>query len=216
MLLELRRDISVKNYSLVTLIGAVLIATICFDDPHLYYYKRVIYVIFLYFSLYQLATFYFNRKEKMKQVAMPSFYKTYIYIFVSFIFLNLIVDCFNPAFSIITLLNHPYGVMAVVPVFAFKVGYQTTDTDKIFNLLFYMSIGFLIFIVFPIKGNNIYNAAMACYASVLPLFVFSLVKKKYRIYSVILLGLGFLLSEVSDSRTIVLRIILFTGLFILL
>jgi hypothetical protein len=145
---------------------------------------------------------------------MPAFYNRYLYIFLIFIGVNLIVDWFNPAFNLVTILNHPLALMAVVPVFAFKVGYQTTDSDKVFKLLFYISIAFLIFFLFPIKGNNIYNASLNCYASVLPFFAFTLIEKKYRLYAVILLGLGFLLSTVSESRTIVLRVLLFGLLFV--
>jgi hypothetical protein len=203
-----------RNYSLVSLLIAVLIATIFFDDPHLYYYKRIIYVIFLYFSLYQLLIFNYSRSEKRLQVKMPSFYNKYITIFIVFIFINLVVDYFNPRFNLVTLLNHPLSLMAVVPVFAFKIGFQTEDTDKVFKILFYISIAFVFFFIFPIKGNNIYNASIACYAAVLPLLIFTLIQKKYRVYAFILIGLGFLLSDASESRTIILRILIFSVLFV--
>jgi hypothetical protein len=208
-----KKDILLKNYSLVSFLLAVLIASIFFDDPHLYYYKRIVYVIFLYFSLYQLFIFNYGGYEKKLQVEMPKFYPVYIKIFFIFIAYNLLVDLLNPTFNLITLLNHPLALMAIVPVFAFKIGHQTTDTEKIYKLLLFISVAFLVFIVFPVKGNNIYNAAMTCYASVLPLFVFTLAKRKNSLYVIILLVLGFLLSQVSESRTIILRILLFSVLF---
>lgn len=198
---------------MVGLLIAALVAGIFFDDPHLYFYKRVIYVTFLYFVIYQLFLFNYSKKNRFQHVTMPAFYKPYIRIFLAFILFELIIDFFNPAFSIVTLLNHPLALMAVVPIFAFKVGYQTTDAEKIYKLLYGISFFFLLFLVVPIKGNNIYNAAISCYVAVLPFLAFSIVKKKHLLYAIILLGLGFLLSEVSDSRTILLRIVLFIGLF---
>ncbi|MDP9041993.1 MAG: hypothetical protein M3N30_08420 [Bacteroidota bacterium] len=212
--MPITKKASIKNYSLVNFFVAALISSIFFDDPHLYFYKRVVYLIFLYFFLFQLMIFNYRREETRFHVPMPAFYAGYITIFLIFIAVNLIVDLNNPAFNLITILNHPLALMAVMPVFAFKVGYQTSDDDKVFNILFYISIAFLIFFLFPLKGNNVYNASLTCYASVLPFFAFTLVKKKYRVYAFILLGLGFLLSTVSESRTIILRVLLFGLLFI--
>ena len=203
-----------RNYSLVGLLVSVLISSIFYDDPHLFYYKRVVYVIFLYFSIYQLLIFNYGKDQSRKSVRMPAFYSRYIHVFLIFIFLNLIGDFFNPKFNLVTILNNPFSLMAVVPVFAFKVGYQTTDDDKVFKILYYISLFFLLFLLFPVKGNNIYNASIACYASVLPLLAFALVKKQKRIYAIILVCLGLLLSEVSDSRTIILRILMFSTLFV--
>jgi hypothetical protein len=203
-----------RNYSLVSILTAVLIATIFFDDPHLFYYKRVIYVIFLYFTLFQLFIFNHSKSEKRLHVRMPSFYPKYLTIFFVFIVINLIVDYFNPKFNLITLLNHPLGLMAVVPVFAFKIGFQTEDTEKVFKILYYITIGFVIFFIFPIKGNNIYNASLACYAAVLPFFIFTLIQKQYRVYAIGLIALGFLLSSASDIRTIILRSLIFCVLFV--
>ncbi len=202
------------RFSLQVFFFCVLSASIFFDDPHLYYYKRVIYVIFMGISLWQLYLFNFGKSSVKTHIPMPGFYKTYINIFICFILYNLVVDCFNPAFSLITQLNHPLAALAVVPVFAFKIGYQTSDLSKFIRLLFVTCLLFGFLFLFPIAGKNVHAQALACYYAVIPLFLFSFEKKEYRLFCIFLLILGFGFSQVSESRTIILRILLFTGLLV--
>lgn len=145
---------------------------------------------------------------------MPGFYKNYINLFLVFIAYNLVVDFFNPTFSIVTQLNHPFALLAVVPVFAFKIGYQTMEINKFIKFLFYTCLLFCLLFFLPIPGKNIHGQAIICYYAVIPLFIFSIVIKKYRLFSIALLLICFYFSHVSENRTIILRILLFFGLLV--
>lgn len=202
------------KFSLSIFFYCVLFASIFFDDPHLFYYKRVIYIIFVAISLWELYLFNFKKTSRQEYIKMPGFYKNYIILFCLCISYNLIVDFFNPSFSLVTLLNHPYSVLAIVPVFAFKIGYQTKRIEEFVKFLFFTCLMFYPVFFFPIPGRNIQGQAVVCYYAAIPLFIFSIVAKKYRLFAIVLLVMGFYLSQVSETRTIILRIILFMGLFV--
>jgi hypothetical protein len=205
-----------KKYSLTFFFFCVLVATIFFDDPHLYYYKRIVYIFFLVLSSWELYLFYYKRKTTTEDGAMPRFYRVYRQIFAVFILYNLIVDFRSPTFSVVTLLNHPLAVLAVVPVLAFPLGYQAskTEIDKFIRFLLFTGILFCLLFVFPIQGKNIYAQGVACCYAVLPLSLFALERKKYRLFALLLIVLSVFFSQVSESRTIVLRMLLFFGLLL--
>ena len=202
-----------RKFSLKYLLGFVLVATIFFDDPHLYYYKRVIYLIFMLLSVYELYLFYFNRQPEEGDLPMPAWYPVWAWLFLLFFGYNLIVDLRNPGFSLVTQLNHPLAALMVVPVLAFKVGYQTSDIKPFIRFLFGTCLLFCFFFVVPIQGTNIYTQGLTCCYAVLPLAIFAIDGKRYRPFIVVLVILSVLYSQVSESRTIVLRILLFFGLF---
>src|SRR5579872_2331858 len=207
-----------KQFSLLFFFSSVLIATIFFDDPHLFYYKRIIYVVFMGLSIWQLYLFHYAKKteEQLHGLRLPRWYPVYISLFIAFVLYALFLDIRNPAFSLVTMLNHPLAFLAVVPVFAFRVGYQTVDIniDKFIKFLLVTAILFCLLFILPINGTNIYSQGSACCYAVLPLSLFAMDRKKYRLFVVLLLGLSVVFSHVSESRTIVLRIILFFGLLV--
>jgi len=203
-----------NKFNLTLLLGFVLVATIFFDDPHLYYYKRVIYVIFMGLSLWQLYLFYFKRPAQPTDLAMPSWYKPWMFLFTLFILYNLIVDLRNPRFSLITELNHPLAALAVVPVLAFRIGYQTENEKQFVNFLLGTGLLFVFFFIVPIQGTNIYTQGLACCYVVAPLAIFAIVYRKYRLFVLLLIVLSMVFSQQSESRTIVLRIMLFFGLLV--
>jgi hypothetical protein len=207
-----------KKFSLLFFFSCVLIATIFFDDPHLFYYKRIIYVIFMGLSIWQLYLFHQEKKieQQLYGHAMPRWYSIYISLFIAFILYGIFLDIRNPAFSLVTMLNHPLALLAVIPVFAFRVGYQTVDAgiDKFIKFLLVTGILFCLLFILPINGTNIYSQGSACCYAVLPLSLFAMDRKKYRPFVLLLLGLSVVFSQVSESRTIVLRIILFFGLLV--
>jgi len=207
-----------KKFSLTFFFFCVLVATIFFDDPHLYYYKRIIYIIFLLLSAWELYLFYYKRSDKAEDLERPRWYRVYMQLFLVFILFNLIVDFRNPTFSLITLLNHPLAALAVVPVLAFPVGYQASkeSIDKFIKFLLFTGGLFCLLFIFPIQGKNIYSQGVACCYAVLPLSLFALDRKKYRIFTFLLIVLSVFFSQVSDSRTIVLRMLLFFGLLVAL
>ena len=49
-----------RKFSLNYLLGFVLVATIFFDDLHLFFYKRVVYVVFMLLSLWYALPFLFQ------------------------------------------------------------------------------------------------------------------------------------------------------------
>ena len=202
------------KFSLIFFFSCVLIATVFFDDPHLYYYKRIIYIAFMVLSAWQLYLFRYKRPDRIDDLAMPRWYPVWLNLFIVFILYNLVVDLRNPTFSLVTLLNHPLAVLAVVPVLAFRVGYQTVNIDKFVKFLLITGFLFCLLFVFPIQGKNIYAQGVACCYAVLPLSIFAIDKKKYRVFAVVLIIMSIFFSQVSDSRTIVLRIMLFFGLLV--
>jgi len=203
-----------RKFSLTIFLGCVLVATIFFDDPHLFFYKRIVYVIFMALSLWQLYLFYFKRPEEDTDLPMPSWYKPWMYLFTVFIVCNLIVDIRNPRFSLITELNHPLAALAVVPVLAFRIGYQTENEKQFVKFLLGTGILFCFFFVFPIQGKNIYTQGLACCYVVVPLSIFAIIYKRYRFFVLLLIFLSVIFSQQSESRTIILRILLFFGLLI--
>ena len=203
-----------RKFSLTFFLGCVLVATIFFDDPHLFFYKRIVYCIFMGLSLWQLYLFYFKRPEEETDLAMPSWYKPWMYSFSIFVAYSLFVDLRNPGFSMVTQLNHPLAALAVVPILAFRIGYQTSDEKKFIKFLLGTGILFCIFFVIPIQGRNIYTQGLACCYVVIPLTIFSLVYKKYRIFVLLLILLSVVFSQQSESRTIILRMMLFFGLLV--
>ena len=201
-----------RKFSLNYLLGFVLVATIFFDDPHLYYYKRVVYLVFMLLSCWQLYLFYFSRQKQESDLPMPSWYSVWAWLFLVCVGYNLIVDLRNPDFSLVTQLNHPLAALLVVPVLAFRIGYQTVDIKPFVRFLLWTCLLFCFFFVVPIQGTNIYTQGLTCCYAVLPLAIFAIDGKKYRGFIVLLLSAAY--SQVSESRTIVLRMLLFFGLLV--
>ncbi|HWB90665.1 MAG TPA: hypothetical protein VG605_02390 [Puia sp.] len=203
-----------RKFSLTFFLGCVLVATIFFDDPHLFFYKRIIYCVFMGISLYQLYLFYFKRPAQDTDIEMPAWYKPWMYMFSIFIAYNLLVDVRNPAFSLVTELNHPLAALAVVPILAFRIGYQQENERQFVRFLLGTGILFCFFFVFPIQGKNIYTQGLACCYAVIPLAIFAIIYRKYRLFVLLLIVLSFIFSQQSESRTIILRILLFFGLMV--
>jgi hypothetical protein len=203
-----------NKFKLTLLLAFVLVATIFFDDPHLFFYKRIIYVIFMGLSLWQLYLFYFKRPPEDTDLSMPSWYKPWMFLFTVFVIYNLIVDLRNPKFSLITELNHPLAALAVVPVLAFRIGYQQSNEKEIVKFLLGTGILFCFFFIFPIQGKNIYTQGLACCYVVVPLAIFAIAYRRYRLFVLLLIALSVVFSQQSESRTIILRIMLFFGLLI--
>jgi hypothetical protein len=203
-----------KKFSLPFFFFSVLVGTIFFDDPHLYYYKRIIYILFLLLSGWELYLFYYKRPDTAGDLPLPRWYPVYMKLLIVFVLFNLVVDFRNPTFSLVTQLNHPLAVLAVIPVFAFRVGYQATkkDIDQFVRFLLFTGFLFCLLFIFPIQSKNIYSQGVACCYAVLPLSLFALDRKKYRIFALVLIILSVFFSQVSDSRTIILRMLLFFGL----
>ena len=203
-----------RKFSLNIFFFSTLVATIFFDDPHLYFYKRIIYVIFMGLSLWQLYLFYFKSAPDEEALPMPAFFKPWMYLFTAFIAYNLFVDLRNPGFSLITELNHPIALLAVVPVFAFGMGYQTKDIKPFIRFLVVTAFLFILFTVVPLQGRNVSGPGLVCCYCVLPLTIFALYKKKYRLFALLLIGVSFVFSQIAESRTVILRIMIFFGLLI--
>jgi hypothetical protein len=203
-----------QKFSLNLFFFFVLVATIFFDDPHLYYYKRIIYVIFMALASWQLYLFYFKRPVEETDLPMPAWYKPWIWSVALFTAYNLVVDLRNPQFSLVTELNHPLAALAVVPLLAFRIGYQTSDEKKFVKFLLGTGLLFCFFFVVPIQGRNIYSQGLACCYVIIPLSIFAIVYRKYRIFVLLLIVLAFVFSQQSQSRTIILRIMLFFGLLV--
>jgi len=203
-----------KKFSLTYFFFFVLVATMFFEDPRLYLYKRLIYIFFMVLSGWELYLFYFKRPEGPEDPALPRFFPIYLNLVLLFTAYNLVIDFLNPNLNVITLLNHPLAVLAIMPIFAFKVGYLTEDIEKVVKFLMIAAVLFGVFFILPLPGVNKYTPALTCYYAVVPLTAFALYKKKYRLFVVGLIVLSAVFSQVSQSRTTLLRIILFFGLLV--
>lgn len=201
-----------RKFSLTLFLSCTLIATIFFDDPHLFYYKRIIYVIFMAFSLYQLYLFYWRRPSQEEDLPMPAFYKPWMGLLTVFVAYGLLIDLLNPRFSLVTELNHPFAVLAVVPLLAFRVGYQIDNERTLYRFVVGTGILFCFFFVFPLQGKNIYTQGLACCYAVIPFTIFAVIYKRLRLLALLLIILSMIFSQQSESRTIILRIMLFFGL----
>jgi hypothetical protein len=201
-----------KKFSLVYLFIFALAASIFFDDPRLFLYKRIIYLICVVLSVWELYLFY-KKNPSDGDLALPRFYPIFMSLFLIFIAYNLVVDFLNPAFSLITMLNHPFAALAVIPVFAFRVGYQTGDVDRLVRFLFFACLACVFVTFLPIPGTSPEHEAEICCAAVLPFLVFALGRKKQLPFAVLMLLFSVYVSKATDTRTIILRDVLFLGLF---
>jgi hypothetical protein len=165
-------------------------------------------------SLWQLYLFYFNRPTEETDLPMPAWYKPWSWGVLIFTVYSLFVDVRNPNFSLVTELNHPLAALLIVPLAAFRVGYQMDDEKKFVKFLLGVGILFCFFFVVPIQGKNIYTQGLACCYVVVPLAIYSIVYKKYRLFVLLLIALTVVFSQQSQSRTILLRIMLFFGLLV--
>ncbi|HEY4061352.1 MAG TPA: hypothetical protein VGM30_05605 [Puia sp.] len=203
-----------RRYSLTFFFSCVLLATILFDDPHKYLAKRIIYLVCLALSIYQLYLFRYKRPETVVDLPTPRWYRIWIQCLIGFTCLALFMDLRNPQFSLITIVNHPLALLTIVPMFSFQLGYQTIDIDKFIKFLLVTAILFGILFLFPISFQNFQGASTAlCYA-VLPLSLFAMDRKKYRLVAILMIVLSIAMSQVTDARTIILRILIFFGLLV--
>jgi hypothetical protein len=208
----------IKHFSYLKDISArilflILIANFFYDDPTLYLYKRIIFSICIYYAIWEITKFYIIYNS-VKGFSMPAFYNVYIPLILIFVLIALSMDLVNPNLKIITLLNNPYALLSVGPIFLFVVGANTDDLEPLFKVLLLSVLLFILVVLLPIFGKIKYYQGYICAYAFIPVFFFADTFKKHRILSYVLLIVGIIFSNISDYRIIALRILLFISLVI--
>jgi len=192
----------------------VFIANIFYDDPTLYLYKRIVYSLCIYYAIWEIGKYYYNSTIDQESFKMPAFYKVYVPILMIFVVIALSKDLVNPNLKWITLLNNPFCLLSICPIFIFVVGANTDNLDSLFKVLLLSVIVFVLVASLPIFGKVKYYQGYICANAFIPIFFISIILKKYRFLGWTLLLVGIYFSNLSDYRIIALRIILFLSLYV--
>jgi len=192
----------------------IFLANIFYDDPTLYLYKRVGYSICIYYAIWEIGKFYYQVKLNEDSYKMPLFYNLYVPLLAVFLVITLGMDLMNPNLNLITLLNNPFGLLSIGPIFLFVVGTNTSSIVPLYKFLIFTLFIFLITVLLPFLGKVKYYQGYICSYSFIPVFFISLTIKKYQKITWLLLLVGLYFSQMSDYRIIALRILAFVGLWI--
>jgi hypothetical protein len=131
-----------------------------------------------------------------------------------FVAIAVSMDLVNPNLKLITLLNNPFALLSVGPIFLIMIGANTDDLDEILNVLFFAVFIFSIVASLPIFGRVKYYQGYICANAFIPIFIITQHKKKYVLFGIFLMFLGLYFSNLSDYRIIALRILLFSSLLV--
>jgi hypothetical protein len=192
----------------------IFIANIFYDDPTLYLYKRLIYSACIYFAIWEIGKFYYESKMSLSSFKMPVFYNVYVPLILVFVLISLSKDLVSPNLKWITLLNNPFCLLSVCPIFMLVVGANTDDISPTFKVLLFAVFTFVLVVLLPFLGKIKYYQGYICAYAFVPFFFISGVLKEYRVLSWVLLFVGLLFSNISDYRIIAFRILVFGGLYI--
>jgi hypothetical protein len=204
--------LSFINNTPIRILFFIFIANFFYDDPSFYLYKRIIYSIIIYWVVFEIIRFYLKKNTTQ----IPVFQNIYLPILAIFVLFLLIVDLHNPNLNWITLLNNPFAMLSIGPIFLFFIVANTDDEQLDSLLKMFLTISVIFFLVFalPFFGKVKYYQGYICAYSFVPIFFISYIKKKYRWLAWGLIIMGVYFSQISGYRIIALRIILVFGLYI--
>ncbi len=190
----------------------VLLAAVFFDDPNPYpaTWKRIVYSFFLYLAIWDMIYIYLLYTQR--KVHFPNMFKIFALLFGAFIIINFGFSLISPQFNLVTLINNPYAMLSAIPVFAFGIGYLSPEKE-VMQACAVSTLLFMIFMFFPTFSSPRYYAGYVTSAGLIPGFVFALHAKKNHLIYLLLLACACVYSQVSDYRIIMLKVILFFGLF---
>jgi len=192
----------------------IFVANIFYDDPTLFLYKRIIYSICIYYSLYEIIKFYYTKRNNENFLQLPLYYKVSLPLLLLFVLIALSNDLVNPNLKWITLLNNPYALMSVCPVFLLIIGSNTEDTEAIYKVFMAVIIVFLLVYLLPTAEEVKFYQGYICANAFIPLFFFSTTLNKNKIITYGLIIIGIVFSQISGYRIIALRILLFLSLYL--
>lgn len=192
----------------------IFIANFFYDDPSLYLYKRILYVIFICWATWDLVRMYQLAKTPGEQyVALPAFYKYYIPLLLLLVIGMLIRDFQNPNLKLMTLFQNPYALLMIAPIFIFFAGENADNDQLLFDMMIMVSVIFLGLFSLPFAGKLKFYQGFIASLVVLPMFVLSLQLKRAMPYVIFLIIASFYFSSISDYRIVTLRILAFFSLF---
>jgi len=196
------------------IIFLIFAANVCYDDPTLYLYKRILYSLFIYWAIWEIGNFYYQTRINDDAFKMPVFYNVYIPLLFLSVIISLGKDLTGSHINWITLLNNPFALLSVFPIFLFVVGVNTDDIEPVFGILKTAIVVFLVVVLLPVFGKIKYYQGYICCQAFVPFFLISSAQRKYKVLSWLLLLIGIVFSNVSESRTVALRILAFLALYI--
>ena len=192
----------------------IFVANIFYDDPTLYLYKRLVYSVCIYFAIWELGKYYLKSRVNAEFFKMPLFYNVYVPLLILLVIIALSKDLVNPNLKWITLLNNPFCLLSICPIFLFVVGVNTTNIDDVFKVLIAAVIVFILVASLPIFGKVKYYQGYICAYAFVPFLFIADYLNRYKYIGWLLLLVGILFSNISDYRIIALRILLFVSLYI--
>jgi hypothetical protein len=172
---------------------------------------RIAYSVLLYGSLLMLLIVYLSEQNR-RILNHDNKYKYYFILLLLFAVCNAIRDYTNPNFSLVTLINHPRAIACLIPVLGFCIGFNTRDLKTIEKLINGLVIAFCLYAAYVHFREPF--APKIFTACILPFAVFNLTHGRYKILTLFLFGIAALHSVDVDYRTLLLRLIFFTGFFI--
>ncbi len=192
----------------------IFIANFFYDDPSLYFYKRIVYIIFIGLATINLWQFYNETLKSEQYIANPSYYR-YLLLFLFLIVVSMLIqDLLNPSLSFVTLIQNPYAVLCIVPLFLFFVGSNCENESAFYQMLLAVAAVFIALFTLPLAGKLKYYQGYIASIVVLPIFIFAIHLKKHIAFAVFLIAVSFYFSYISEYRIIAFRVLVFFALFV--
>ena len=174
---------------------------------------RIGYSFFLYSAIILIAKVFFSNanRDKLLNDRKCKFFFGLVILFAIF---NSIKDFYNPDFSAVTLFNNSRGVVSVLPIFAFIIGFNTNELKGIERFVMAITVAFIAHAFYTFVNEPSAPKVFTCV--VLPFAVFNLTKGKYKILTIVVFAVAIWHSVLIDYRALLLRVIIFAGFFVTL
>lgn len=165
--------------------------------------------------MYEIGYFLYNKPEEIEKYEMPVYNNFYIPALICLILITFARDLFNPALNLVTLFNNPYGLISLTPIAVYTIGMYTKNIDFTPSLFGVIIFCFLLTTIFPFFGKVKFYQGYVCGCTFIPLYLMIVKDGKYNLLivgAIILTSLIY--SQLSDTRTMALRVLLYPTLFI--
>lgn len=191
----------------------VFIADVCFDDGKIFMVKRVVFSGFLYFSVLLLIRFFYEEYRFSARSVMPKAAYAYILLFATYVLFTLSQDLTSSGFSIVTLANHPYALLAVIPVLFVAGGAGNITEVDIVSLLYLVFGCFLASWIVQIPGSIPNYQGYISSHSLVPLIALFLARRRNYVFCAVLVALAIAYSLNSSDRIVMLRVLFFLFIY---
>jgi hypothetical protein len=177
---------------------------------------RILYSLFAYIAIYEVGKYYLETKNARSSITLPRAYTVCSILICVLTIILLYKDFTNPALDVITLVNNPFALLTVVPFFLFATGANTKDVESIYSLFGMACIIFYFTWAAKLQAILPYDPTYIASQAILPFFIFSVVAKKKQAIATLFLFSAAAYSINVDTRTLLLKILIFFSLFIVL